>query len=539
MKNMRFQFTWVACFLILAFLFSGCSGGTGSEPAPGPTLEGLEITVPSGAAPEVPLGGTLALAVAYTPSNTSLLGVSWRSSNIQVATVTSAGVVTGVAVGTATITATSTQVATINNTLEVTVVPVAVTGITIASGNNIDRTIVQYGELVLTAVITPPGATNKSVTWESADPTKVTVTQDATNGLRATLNALEPTGTPVAVTVTTADGDFTATCNVTVTPFIEVTGIALSESTLTVMEGSRKPLTVTFTPDDASDKIVSWLSADSTKVTVPGSGVSIQINGIAETTDGPVTITATATTRDGTQLTATCEVTVRPLSYTTVFEWDASTDPNFADIELDGTRTMPDKDSNLITVKNYSTTSSNDSTLTTDPELGRMLAKRVGDAIGASESSPGTPVLRNGYYMQENPTPCLQFGSTAFTRTTTSSAGNDRDGNPVAGQFDLSKPYRITVEYTLIETSGQVLVAVLNNTGSVNTSNSVLRNDSGEFKDPEEGAGVTTFVHTKDQSTSSYYEEALPFLEHGFFIVRKTAGGSMVLHSVKLEIADD
>ncbi|MCU6708650.1 Ig-like domain-containing protein [Paenibacillus sp. J5C_2022] len=63
----------------------------------------------------------------------------------------------------------------------------------------------------LTATVTPANAYNTQVSWESSDPTVVSVTY---TGGTALLNGLIPG--EATVTVTTADGNFTASANVTV-----------------------------------------------------------------------------------------------------------------------------------------------------------------------------------------------------------------------------------------------------------------------------------------------------------------------------------
>lgn len=66
----------------------------------------------------------------------------------------------------------------------------------------------------LTATVAPNDATNKAVSWESSAPTKVSVTDNGDG--TAEIEALaEGTAT---ITVTTDDGSYTATCNVTVNP---------------------------------------------------------------------------------------------------------------------------------------------------------------------------------------------------------------------------------------------------------------------------------------------------------------------------------
>lgn len=79
---------------------------------------------------------------------------------------------------------------------------------------------------------------------------------------------------------------------------VEVTGITLSETSLTLLIDEEKTLTATVTPDDATDKTVLWSSGDESVATVSNG----KVKGIAE---GSTTITASAGSK-----TATCSVTV-------------------------------------------------------------------------------------------------------------------------------------------------------------------------------------------------------------------------------------
>ena len=83
--------------------------------------------------------------------------------------------------------------------------PVPVTGISL---NQATETVVIGKTEALIATIVPAGATNKNVLWVSSDETKATV---STNGLITGLAA----GTTV-ITAVSADGNFTASCTVTV-----------------------------------------------------------------------------------------------------------------------------------------------------------------------------------------------------------------------------------------------------------------------------------------------------------------------------------
>jgi len=67
--------------------------------------------------------------------------------------------------------------------------------------------------VALTSTVDPSNATDKTVTFKSADETLATVdNQGVVTGVKAT----EP-DTPVVITVTTNDGNKTDTCAVTVT----------------------------------------------------------------------------------------------------------------------------------------------------------------------------------------------------------------------------------------------------------------------------------------------------------------------------------
>ncbi len=93
-------------------------------------------------------------------------------------------------------------------------------------------------------------------------------------------------------------------------PKVDVTGVKLDKTAVTIPYGGTEPLTLTATvaPDDAADKTVTWASSDTTVATVDKDGVVTAVKA------GTATITATATngTADDTtdDKTATCTVTV-------------------------------------------------------------------------------------------------------------------------------------------------------------------------------------------------------------------------------------
>lgn len=81
-----------------------------------------------------------------------------------------------------------------------------------------------------------------------------------------------------------------------------VTGLTMSESTLTMNSSTTTQLSVTASPSDAFNVDVTWSSSDTKVATVDASGVVTAVAG------GTCTITAQAS--DGSGITTTCEVTV-------------------------------------------------------------------------------------------------------------------------------------------------------------------------------------------------------------------------------------
>lgn len=107
------------------------------------------------------------------------------------------------------------------------------------------------------------------------------------------------------VKLVTADGttiydEGTYTMSGTKVESVEVEGITLDRTTLTLQEGSSYTLTATIIPSDATNKLITWTSDNEDVATVSNGRVMAKSSGTA---------TITATTNDG-EYTATCEVTV-------------------------------------------------------------------------------------------------------------------------------------------------------------------------------------------------------------------------------------
>jgi len=172
---------------------------------------------------------------------------------------------------------------------------VAVTGVTL---NKSSLSLVVGGSESLTATVAPSNATNKAVSWKSSDAAVATVDN---SGKVTAVKAGSAT-----ITVTTSDGSKTATCSVTVTAkAVSVTGVSLDKSSLNLKVGESQAITAKVSPDNASDKKVTWSSSDSKVATVDDNG---KVSAVA-----PGTAVITVKTSDGGK-TATCSVTVEAIS---------------------------------------------------------------------------------------------------------------------------------------------------------------------------------------------------------------------------------
>ena len=238
---------------------------------------------------------TTQLTATVLPTNATNKSVTWTSSNTNVATVSSSGVVTSKGNGTATITATTTDGSNKSATCSVTVdAPILVTGVSLS------QTSLTFSALnatqTLTATVTPSNAANKTLTWTSSNTNVATVSSSGVVTSKGNGTA--------TITATTTDGsNKSATCSVTVAFSIPVTGVSLSQASLTFSTlNTTQTLTATVTPSNATNKTLTWTSSNTKVATVSSSGV------VTSKGNGTATITAKAT--DGSNKSATCSVTV-------------------------------------------------------------------------------------------------------------------------------------------------------------------------------------------------------------------------------------
>ena len=237
---------------------------------------------------DIPVNGTGTVAYSVLPENAYNKNVSFESADAGIAAVNANGVVTGVSAGETTITVTTedggfTGVCTIN------VYNQAVTGVTMEPS---EAELTVGSSTKLTATVLPENATNKNVIYSVDDESILSVDQDGNvTGLSL--------GT-ATVTVTTEDGGFTASAEITVIP-VQVTGVSISPKSVSVALGHTIQLTASIKPSNAANKNLSWSVSDETIISVDGQGT---VTGLSLGT-----ATVTVTTEDG-GFSASAEITV-------------------------------------------------------------------------------------------------------------------------------------------------------------------------------------------------------------------------------------
>ena len=214
------------------------------------------------------------LTASLLPETATDKSVSWSSSAPAVAGVNENGLVTAYSVGEAVITATASSGLT--DQITITVIPTPVTSITL---NRTSLTMRVGNQSSLSAEITPPTATDKSVSWSSSNPEVASVDQDG--NVTALLEG------QASITCTANDGSgVSASCivNVVDTEVEIITIKAEGPTSLRVSE--QVQLTATIMPETSTDKSVSWSSADENIASVDADGLVIALS------EGSTVITA-------------------------------------------------------------------------------------------------------------------------------------------------------------------------------------------------------------------------------------------------------
>lgn len=231
--------------------------------------------------------GTTQQLKAKVSPNDKASQVVWSSSNESVLTVDANGLVTAVGDGDATITATVDGVSATTDTITVITPVVKVSGVSLSASNL--KLAVGGEPSTLTATVEPNNATNKNVSWSSSDPEVATVADGVVTPVKAGA---------ATITVTTEDGEYSATCKVTVIQ--PATGITLDKQKVALAGAATEQLKAAVVPAEANQTVV-WKSSNESVATIDQTGK------VTAVSKGAATITVS--TEDGVY-SQDCAVTV-------------------------------------------------------------------------------------------------------------------------------------------------------------------------------------------------------------------------------------
>ena len=222
-----------------------------------------------------------------TPSDAENKNVRWSSSNTKVATVSSSGVIKAAGNGTCKITATTTDGTNLSASFNITV-NIKATKITMDK-TKIELTTGKETEKITSSI--EPSIANKAVKYTSSNTSIATVSSDG-------VVTAAGSGTCRIIATTTDGSKVTASCDVTVD--IKTTGMKLDKTNYTFNKAETIKINPVITPSKASKKL-TWTSSN-TKVAIVSSDGKV-------TPVGKGTCKITTTTTDGTNLSASCNIT--------------------------------------------------------------------------------------------------------------------------------------------------------------------------------------------------------------------------------------
>lgn len=235
-------------------------------------------------------GATRQLGVSIEPANADIKTVTYGSSNPDVATVSSNGLITAKKKGTATITVTATDGSGKSASCAV-IVKQPVTGIQITPNG---FTLVKGDVKDLKANVSPADADNPDVIWTSSNTNIAAV---SSKGQVTAVNE----GSCVITATCKDNASISASCTIVVgTP---VASVALAPNRASMNTGETILITASVLPTNASNKgiIWSWESKDGASIILTNGAVKAMKAG---------TVTVTAKAADNSNHSATCTITI-------------------------------------------------------------------------------------------------------------------------------------------------------------------------------------------------------------------------------------
>ena len=229
-----------------------------------------------------------------SPTEADNKKLKWTSLTPDIATVTEDGMMTGLKMGTAKVKAETTDGSNLSCVFEVQVTGLPVSTISLPA----ESSIIKTESMKLECSILPLASDNQKLQW-SSNATDIASVDESTGVITA-----HKVGDAV-ITATTTDGsDISASTTIHVTP-LKVSQIEMSKE-ISLLHTLSKQIEVNIAPELADNKTLKWTSDNENITTVTQEGVVKGMN------VGSANITATA--MDGSGVSATCKVTVDPVT---------------------------------------------------------------------------------------------------------------------------------------------------------------------------------------------------------------------------------
>ncbi|MDR0694387.1 MAG: S8 family serine peptidase, partial [Prevotellaceae bacterium] len=204
---------------------------------------------------------TTSLTAEVLPANAWNKRYQWMSRNTDIATVTPKdGVVSGISEGQVYIVA-ITDEGLFKDSCLITVNNINVTGITISPST---FTLINKRQQQFYYTIIPSDATDKTVQWESRNPSVVSI--DRESGLATAMDIGK-----TFVIVISNDGGLKDSCELTIAK--QVTDVSIPQKRVRILRNNIVHLQAVVVPDDAYDKTITWSSDKASIASVNDDGV--------------------------------------------------------------------------------------------------------------------------------------------------------------------------------------------------------------------------------------------------------------------------
>lgn len=154
---------------------------------------------------------------------------------------------------------------------------------------------------ILAASIVPENASYQDIIWKSGNESIATVNNSGAEQGISYADVRGISDGTTTITASTPDGKYSAQCKVTVTSKVEVTGIELNISSLTIDKNECVYLWKSISPRNATEQDVIWTSKNTSVAKVNSDG------GVTGVSNGTTIVTVSTT--DG-RFSAQCKVTV-------------------------------------------------------------------------------------------------------------------------------------------------------------------------------------------------------------------------------------